>query len=464
MKSVLSKIDITCHKGFDGTGVLSSMGPQNETSSPLRLYYQSVLNNGIDTTSETIQVGGILTNSEKQYVSSLENLLIYKSNLQEIPKKSTEIPCVYAELTISLFQDNPILTGNLLSDIGYAIGKIKNYAMKNKYIQKSTILVTGGAGFIGSNLCEALLELNNNVVCLDNLSTGKMGNIKHLISNPNFRFIGGDIRNETDCEKACENVEYVLHQAALGSVPRSIIDPVTSTNVNISGFVNMLVAAKNANVKRFVYAASSSTYGDSKELPKVEAVIGKPLSLYAITKYVNELYAEIFHKTYGLDTIGLRYFNVFGRKQDPNGAYAAVIPKFVMQFMDYESPVIHGDGEYSRDFTYIDNVIQMNILALSTTNKEALNQVYNVAFGERTTLNQLVQILKDKLVKFDAGIAAVDIKYGPNRAGDIPHSLASIDKAKELLGYHPKFSIEQGLEKAVAWYWEHLKEVVVSEK
>ncbi len=329
--------------------------------------------------------------------------------------------------------------------------------MNNKRIQNKKILVTGGAGFIGSNLCEALLKLDNTVVCLDNFSTGKMDNIAHLIANPNFTLIGGDVRNPEDCAKACNNVEYVLHEAALGSVPRSIIDPATTTNVNISGFVNMLVAAKNAGVKRFVYAASSSTYGDSKGLPKVEDVIGKPLSPYAITKYVNELYAEIFHKTYGLDTIGLRYFNVFGRKQDPNGAYAAVIPKFVMQFMEYDSPLINGDGEYSRDFTYIDNVIQMNLLALSTSNEAALNQIYNVAYGERTTLNTLVETLREKLAKFDSKIAEVPIKYEPNRAGDIPHLLASIEKAKKLLGYSPEYSIENGLEEAVEWYWKNLK-------
>jgi len=333
--------------------------------------------------------------------------------------------------------------------------------MKNNFIQNHKILVTGGAGFIGSNLCEALLKLSNEVVCLDNFSTGKIENIEHLIENPKFTLIGGDIRNLEDCKKACTGVDYVLHEAALGSVPRSIEDPITTNNVNISGFVNMLTAARDAKVKRFVYAASSSTYGDSKGLPKVEDVIGKPLSPYAITKYVNELYAEIFFKTYGLNTIGLRYFNVFGRKQDPNGAYAAVIPKFVMQFLDYESPVINGDGEYSRDFTYIDNVIQMNLLALSTTNKEALNQVYNTAFGERTTLNSLVIALKSSLSKFDSKIADVQIKYGPTRAGDIPHSLASIEKAKRLLNYNPKYSIEKGIEQAMDWYWKNLKEVVV---
>lgn len=329
-------------------------------------------------------------------------------------------------------------------------------------MKNNNILVTGGAGFIGSNLCDTLIEKNYNVVCLDNFSTGKMENINHLIGHPNFNLIGGDIQNIEDCNKACKGVDYVLHEAALGSVPRSIIDPITTNNVNISGFVNMLVAAKDANVKRFIYAASSSTYGDSQDLPKVEDIIGKPLSPYAITKYVNELYAEIFHTTYGLDTIGLRYFNVFGRKQDPNGAYAAVIPKFVIQFMNHQSPIINGDGEYSRDFTYIDNVIQMNLLAISTENKEALNQIYNVAYGERTTLNQLIKALQDKLSKFDAKITAIEIKYGPTRAGDIPHSLASIEKAKSLLDYNPKYSIEQGLEEAVHWYWKNLKEVVVS--
>jgi UDP-N-acetylglucosamine/UDP-N-acetylgalactosamine 4-epimerase len=252
-------------------------------------------------------------------------------------------------------------------------------------------------------------------------------------------------------------VKYILHQAALGSVPRSIKDPITSNEVNVSGFLNMLQAAKEANVKRFVYAASSSTYGDSESLPKVEDKIGKPLSPYAITKYVNELYAKIFGETYGMETIGLRYFNVFGRKQDPNGAYAAVIPKFVMQLMNHESPVINGDGNFSRDFTYIDNVIQMNELAMLTDNPKAINTVFNTAFGDRTTLNQLVTILRDELSRFDSDIAKVEIKYGPNRAGDIPHSLASIEKAKEILGYNPGYSLRAGLEQAVKWYWENLK-------
>ncbi len=328
--------------------------------------------------------------------------------------------------------------------------------MKKEYIKNNKILVTGGAGFIGSNLCESLLELDNEVVCLDNFSTGKRTNIQHLFKNPKFQLLEGDIRNLNNCKNACDGVDFVLHQAALGSVPRSIEDPITTNDVNTSGFLNMLVAARDAKVKRFVYAASSSTYGDSKELPKVEDTIGKPLSPYAITKYVNELYAAIFNSTYGLNTIGLRYFNVFGKRQDPNGAYAAVIPKFVMQFMKYESPVINGDGAFSRDFTFIDNVVQMNLLAMSSNNPKALNQVYNVAFGARTTLNELVTLLRSKLAKFDAKIGDVNIEYGPNRIGDIPHSLASIEKAKKLLGYHPEFSFEKGLEEAVNWYWENL--------
>jgi len=318
------------------------------------------------------------------------------------------------------------------------------------------ILITGGAGFIGSNLCNYFLE-NNIVVCLDNFSTGHRHNIEHLLSNPNFTLFEGDIRNFETCEKAVSGIDYVLHEAALGSVPRSINDPITSNAVNVSGFLNMLTAARNANVKRFIYAASSSTYGDSEKLPKIEEVIGKPLSPYAVTKYVNELYADVFSKIYGIETIGLRYFNVFGRNQDPNGAYAAVIPKFVAQFLNHESPVINGDGNFSRDFTYIDNVIQMNELAMLTENPEAINTVYNTAFGERTTLNELVNSLKEFLSKHDEEIANVPIIYGANRVGDIPHSLASIEKAKKLLNYQPKFSMRDGLKEAVNWYWNNLK-------
>ena len=321
---------------------------------------------------------------------------------------------------------------------------------------KSTILITGGAGFIGSNLCEYFLSKGYRVVCLDNFSTGHRHNLEDFLSDNNFSLIEGDIRNLETCHKAVQGVNYVLHQAALGSVPRSINDPITTNDVNVSGFLNMLVAARDANVKRFVYAASSSTYGDSVGLPKIEEVIGKPLSPYAITKYVNELYAEIFSRSYGLETIGLRYFNVFGRKQDPNGAYAAVIPKFVMQLMRHESPKINGDGNYSRDFTYIDNVIQMNELAMITENLEAVNTVYNTAYGDRNTLNDLVGHLKIFLSEYDSKIADIVIEYGPNRAGDIPHSLASIDKAKTYLGYNPKYSLQDGLKEAIDWYWKNL--------
>lgn len=323
----------------------------------------------------------------------------------------------------------------------------------------SKILITGGAGFIGSNLCESLLSDGHQVICLDNLSTGHIENIETLLANyPNhFSFIKGDIRSIDDCKLALNGVDYVLHEAALGSVPRSIKDPITSNEVNISGFLNMLVASRDAGIKRFVFAASSSTYGDSQSLPKVEEVIGRPLSPYAITKYVNELYADVFAKTYGIEYVGLRYFNVFGRRQDPNGAYAAVIPLFVKKLMNHESPNINGDGEYSRDFTYIDNVIQMNKLALFTDNKNAINQIYNTAFGERTTLNMLVDYLKEFLSEYDKKIRMIIPTYGPNRAGDIPHSLASIEKAKKLLNYAPQFSMKDGLKEACKWYWENLK-------
>ena len=323
-------------------------------------------------------------------------------------------------------------------------------------ISNKKILITGGAGFIGSNLCGYFLE-DNEVVCLDNFSTGHRHNIEQFLSNPNFTLIEGDIRNLETCEKAVLGIDFVLHQAALGSVPRSINDPITTNEVNVSGFLNMLIASRNANVKRFIYAASSSTYGDSESLPKIEEVIGKPLSPYAVTKYVNELYADVFSKTYGIETIGLRYFNVFGRNQDPNGAYAAVIPKFVAQFLNHESPVINGDGNFSRDFTYIDNVIQMNELAMLTENKSAINTVYNTAFGERTTLNELVNSLREFLSTYDYEIANVPIIYGENRVGDIPHSLASIEKAKKLLNYQPKFSMREGLKEAVNWYWNNLQ-------
>lgn len=324
-------------------------------------------------------------------------------------------------------------------------------------VSDKKILVTGGAGFIGSNLCEKLLELGNQVVCLDNFSTGKRENISPLLSNSHFALVEGDIRDIEVCHQAVKGVDAILHQAALGSVPRSINDPVTTNEVNISGFLNVLVAAKEAEIERFIYAASSSTYGDSEKLPKVEEHIGKPLSPYAITKYVNELYAEIFRRTYGLNSIGLRYFNVFGRRQDPDGGYAAVIPKFIKMLINHESPVINGDGSYSRDFTYIDNVIQMNLLALSSNNEKAMNQVYNTAYGERNTLNDLTHGLQQYLSEYDPEIGKIKMTYGPNRAGDIPHSLASIDKAKELLGYDPEFDFQSGLQETVKWFWEHKK-------
>ncbi len=320
------------------------------------------------------------------------------------------------------------------------------------------VLVTGGAGFIGSNLCEHLLAEGHSVRVLDNFATGHIENLLPFFDSYKDRFElqVGDIRNLDDCKKAVEGMEYVLHEAALGSVPRSIKDPITTNAVNISGFLNMLVAAKDAGIKRFVFAASSSTYGDSKSLPKVEDVIGRPLSPYAITKYVDELYADVFARTYGIEFVGLRYFNVFGRRQDPHGAYAAVIPLFFKQLKSLTAPVINGDGEYSRDFTYVDNVVQMNMLALEAKNPNAMNQIYNVAFGERTTLNQLVGYMKEFMGEFDSRILDVEPVHGPNRLGDIPHSLACIDKAKSLLGYNPKFSLRDGLKEATKWYWENL--------
>lgn len=321
------------------------------------------------------------------------------------------------------------------------------------------ILITGGAGFIGTNLCEYFLNKGNTVVVLDNFATGHRHNLLPFADHPNFTLIEGDIRNLADCKLAVEGVDYVLHQAALGSVPRSINDPITTNEVNVGGFLNMLVAARDAKVKRLIYAASSSTYGDSVALPKIEDVIGKPLSPYAVTKYVNELYADVFGKTYGLETIGLRYFNVFGRRQDPNGAYAAVIPLFVKQLKNHQSPIVNGDGNFSRDFTYIDNVIQMNERAMLTQNPEAVNTVFNTAVGDRTTLNELLAYLKEFLAHFDPKIADIAIIHGQNRIGDIPHSLASIEKAQKLLGYQPTHKIKSGLKEAVSWYWENLSKV-----
>ena len=329
--------------------------------------------------------------------------------------------------------------------------------MLQKKLTNRRVLVTGGAGFIGANLIEVLLAQNNKVVCLDNLSTGKPENIASFLSHPGFNFIEGDIRDLDTCKKATTNIEVVLHQAALGSVPRSINDPITTNQVNIDGFLNMLVASRDAGVQRFIYAASSSTYGDHPGLPKVEDKIGKPLSPYAVTKYVNELYADVFYKTYGLESIGLRYFNVFGRRQDPAGAYAAVIPKFINQLLAGESPVINGDGSHSRDFTYIDNVIQINQLAATTSNQEALNRVYNVAFGENASLNDLVQYLQELLSRHNPAITDITPIYGPERPGDVKHSLADISLAQKLLGYNPRINFKSGLAATITWYIEHKK-------
>ena len=323
-------------------------------------------------------------------------------------------------------------------------------------LSKYSFLITGGAGFIGSNLAEYLVKYKaRRIRVLDNLSTGHMSNIQEYLSHPAFEFIQGDIRNLENCTAAMEGMDIVFHQAALGSVPRSILDPVTTNEVNISGFLNMLVAVKESSARRMVYAASSSTYGDSKELPKVEEKIGNPLSPYAVTKFVNELYANVFARTYKMELIGLRYFNVFGPRQDPNGAYAAVIPKFVHQLLNHQSPIINGDGNHSRDFTFIENVVQANMLAAFATDPNAINTVYNVAYGERTTLNQLVQSLKKFISEYDQSIAGTEPIHGPNREGDIPHSLASIEKAKKNLGYSPRYNFAEGLRMAVEWYKEN---------
>ena len=323
-------------------------------------------------------------------------------------------------------------------------------------------LVTGVAGFIGSNLLETLLKLNQNVVGLDNFATGHQYNLDEVqgLVTPqqwaNFSFIEGDIRNFEDCQKACAGVDYVLHEAALGSVPRSIADPITTNAANITGFLNMLVAARDAKVSSFTYAASSSTYGDHPALPKVEENIGKPLSPYAVTKYVNELYADVFAKTYCFKTVGLRYFNVFGKRQDPNGAYAAVIPKWTAAMIAGEDVFINGDGETSRDFCFIENTVQANILAATTQNDEAKNQVYNVAVGDRTTLNDLFNAIKAALNENGVTYTKEPV-YRDFRAGDVRHSQASIEKIKSLIGYEPEFSILQGITKAMPWYIKFIK-------
>ena len=325
-----------------------------------------------------------------------------------------------------------------------------------------TWLITGVAGFIGSNLLEHLLLLNQNVVGLDNFSTGHQYNLDEVKSQVSetqwkrFKFIEGDIRDKNECAGACAEVDYVLHQAALGSVPRSIEDPVATNENNISGFLNMLVAARNAQVKRFVYAASSSTYGDHPDLPKVEDKIGNPLSPYAVTKLVNELYMRVFAKTYGFNTIGLRYFNIFGKRQDPNGAYAAVIPKWFAGLIKQETVYINGDGETSRDFCFIENCVQANLLAATVENQAATNQVYNIAYGERTTLNQLYSLIKNQVVLKQPHVADAEATYRDFRVGDVRHSLADISKAAKLLGYEPEYSVRTGLEKAANWYLENL--------
>jgi UDP-N-acetylglucosamine 4-epimerase len=326
-----------------------------------------------------------------------------------------------------------------------------------KDLSQLTFLVTGGAGFIGSNLVEYLLKYDvKKVIVLDNFATGHRKNIEAFLQDERCELIEGDIRNLETCKKAMQGIDYVLHQAALGSVPRSINDPITSNEVNVSGFLNMLVAAKDSDtVKRIVYAASSSTYGDHPGLPKVEDKIGKPLSPYAVTKYVNELYADVFYKTYGLETIGLRYFNVFGPKQDPNGAYAAVIPKFIGQFLDNQDVTINGDGKHSRDFTFIENVVQANIKAVLSDNTAAVNQIYNCAFGENTNLKELVDSITSGLKNLEIDASFLKVIYGPDRAGDVKHSLANISKAKELLGYDPLFSFKEGIRQTISWYLEN---------
>ena len=335
--------------------------------------------------------------------------------------------------------------------------------VKDQLLQSPKVwLITGVAGFIGSNLLETLLRLNQQVIGLDNFATGYQKNLDEVQSlvTPeqwqNFRFIEGDIRDFDTCTKACTEVDYVLHQAALGSVPRSINDPITTNSVNISGFLNMLTAARDANVKSFTYAASSSTYGDHPALPKVEENIGKPLSPYAVTKYVNELYADVFAKTYGFKTIGLRYFNVFGQRQDPKGAYAAVIPKWTSSMIAGEDVFINGDGETSRDFCFIQNVVQANILAATTQSDEAKNQVYNVAVGDRTTLNELYRAIQAALATNDVNFER-DPVYREFRAGDVRHSQASIAKIEQGLGYAPQFKIAEGIQLAMRWYVNNLK-------
>lgn len=338
-----------------------------------------------------------------------------------------------------------------------------SYEIKNRLLsERYTWLITGVAGFIGSNLLETLLETNQKVVGLDNFSTGYNENleeVRQIVGEQmwgNFKFIKGDIRNISDCKLAVEKVDYVLHEAALGSVPRSLEDPLLTNENNITGFLNMLDVSRRAGVRRFVYAASSSTYGDHPDLPKVEDIIGKPLSPYAVTKYVNELYADVFSSCYNYDSIGLRYFNVFGIRQDPDGAYAAVIPKWFTALLSGKKPMINGDGETSRDFCFIDNIVQANLAAALTDNPDSLNQVYNIAFSQRTTLNELFFLIRNLVSKVKPEAAAITPKYRDFRPGDVRHSLANIEKAKKLLGYEPEYSVREGLARTTEWYVKKL--------
>lgn len=329
-------------------------------------------------------------------------------------------------------------------------------------ITNSTVLVTGGAGFIGSNLCELLLKQDNKVICLDNFSTGFRENINDFLSHSNFSLIEGDIRDYQTCQRAVDQVDFVLHQAALGSVPRSINDPMTTTEVNISGFVNMLHAAYEAKVKRFVYASSSSVYGDSNDLPKLENKIGNPLSPYAVSKLTNEIFAKNFSELYGIETIGLRYFNVYGKRQNPNGPYAALIPNFILKLYNHQQPVINGDGTYSRDFTFIENVLQANQLAALTPRnqiageKQFLAEVFNIACGGSTTVNEILKSLYKECIKYDSNIESIKPIYGKVRKGDVPHSQADVMKAEKLLGFNPEYDIDTGIEKTCQWYWGRL--------
>ncbi len=327
----------------------------------------------------------------------------------------------------------------------------------SRKLQGKRVLITGGAGFIGSNLCEEMLACENRVICFDNFATGKRENVQPFLDHPNFTLIEADIRDYKAVKEAMADCDTVLHQAALGSVPRSINDPLTTNEVNITGFLHVMQAARETGMKRVVYAASSSTYGDSKALPKREDVIGLPLSPYAVTKYVNELYAKVYGDLFGVETIGLRYFNVFGKRQTPDGAYAAAIPKFIRAFLEHKSPVLHGDGRQTRDFTYIANVIQMNHLAAVTDNPEAVNKVYNTACGDRTNLLELTEIIREALVRFDPAVAKVKTEFGPAREGDVRDSLADVSRAEALLGYRPTHKLREGIREAIDWYWSNLK-------